>query len=134
MTLDTLRRCRTALRELAAMKEMIRQLEWVGSGLARNGSDGSPRAPGHSDRIAAAVAEIDATELRYAEYAQEYASVLPEVEEWIRTLPPTQSDVMRRRYLLQRSWRTISRETHYSVQSCFRIHALAIKTLDDETH
>lgn len=91
--------------------------------------DAVPGGGGHSDRIAAGVAQIVDLEEKLLHRIGRLEAERQEIEALIEELPGQQRDVLYARYVEGMSWNKVARTLHYDGRYVFKIHRAALRRL-----
>ena len=133
-------RCKTVIMErLQECKRMVKRTRWIDeqliklhSGTERTTSilHKTPRGTADSIVLEKQLDEITEFERHYSAQLIAAMQEIIELDEWLQQLPRRHEDVMRLRYIDDRSWSEVARELAYSEAHCYTLHHEAVALLE----
>lgn len=94
---------------------------------------GMPHGGGDPDRVGALVAKKIDLENRLMDRAEQLYELRHKIEDAMERLVPDQRLLIRYRYIEGLTWESICVRMHYQWAQIHRIHAKALRTLEDDT-
>lgn len=88
-----------------------------------------PRSQAYKDKFAEFVARKEQMLIQLMDVEKQYMERYVRIEQAIAEMPFQQQQMIRLHYEQRKSWKSISRETHYSKSYCKKIHTAALTRL-----
>ena len=132
MTKEQLKRYRSMELERWQLRELLARMEAEMYAPKVQQLTGMPSAPSKTDhRMDALVERHDALRAKYWHLVDALTVQLGEIEAAIDVLPPLERTLIRARYVEGLSWEAVCVKIGYSWQQTHRIHARALKMLEE---
>lgn len=121
-------------KEIKHLEEELEKLEAKRLGPRISIITDMPTSPSYSnDQMERNLIKLEELKEKYDQLLEKLCEAQLKIEERIDKLEPHERDLIRYRYIDGLKWKDVCEKTGYSQRQMFRIHAAALKKLEDDT-